>query len=48
MVAEGVETHAQLHWLRQQGCQQYQGYLCSRPVSLAHFNELLEHSTAPV
>ncbi|WP_153010794.1 putative bifunctional diguanylate cyclase/phosphodiesterase, partial [Aquitalea magnusonii] len=47
MVAEGVENHAQLDWLRQQGCQQYQGYLCSRPLSLAHFNELLEHSTAP-
>ena len=43
MVAEGVETHAQLDWLRQQGCQQYQGYLCSRPLSLGHFNELLEH-----
>ncbi|MBV8679400.1 MAG: EAL domain-containing protein [Aquitalea sp.] len=41
MVAEGVETHAQLEWLRQQGCQQYQGYLCSRPVSLAHFEALL-------
>ncbi len=48
MVAEGVENHAQLDWLRQQGCQQYQGYLCSRPLSLPHFNELLEHSTAPV
>lgn len=47
MVAEGVETHAQLDWLRQQGCQQYQGYLCSRPLSLRHFNELLEYSTAP-
>jgi EAL domain-containing protein (putative c-di-GMP-specific phosphodiesterase class I) len=43
MVAEGVETHAQLDWLREQGCQQYQGYLCSRPLSLRHFNELLEH-----
>lgn len=48
MVAEGVETHAQLDWLRQQGCQQYQGYLCSRPLSLRHFNELLEHSIATV
>jgi len=48
MVAEGVENHAQLDWLRQQGCQQYQGYLCSRPLSLRHFNELLEHSSATV
>ncbi|KJV30589.1 diguanylate cyclase [Aquitalea magnusonii] len=47
MVAEGVETHAQLDWLREQGCQQYQGYLCSRPLSLRHFNELLEHGEEP-
>ncbi|NWK78753.1 EAL domain-containing protein [Aquitalea sp. LB_tupeE] len=47
MVAEGVETHAQLDWLREQGCQQYQGYLCSRPLSLGHFNELLEHGEEP-
>ena len=43
MVAEGVENHDQLEWLRRQGCQQYQGYLCSRPVSLTHFEELLSH-----
>ncbi|XLM20040.1 EAL domain-containing protein, partial [Chromobacterium piscinae] len=29
MVAEGVETEAQLAWLAERGCQEYQGYLCS-------------------
>lgn len=32
-VAEGVETHAQLDWLIENGCDQVQGYLISRPVA---------------
>lgn len=31
-IAEGVETEAQRRFLRQQGCQQMQGYLMSRPM----------------
>jgi diguanylate cyclase (GGDEF)-like protein len=31
VVAEGVEMPAQLERLRQFGCDEYQGYLCSRP-----------------
>ena len=31
-IAEGVETEAQLEQLRAMGCDEYQGYLCSRPV----------------
>jgi len=32
IVAEGVETKAQLEWLRDKGCDQIQGYLFSPPV----------------
>jgi diguanylate cyclase (GGDEF)-like protein len=32
-IAEGVETEAQRRFLRQQGCQQIQGYLMGRPIA---------------
>ena len=35
VIAEGVETPQQLEFLREQGCDQYQGYLVSRPISAA-------------
>ena len=35
VVAEGIETHAQLQFLQAHGCDHGQGYLFSRPVSLA-------------
>lgn len=34
VVAEGVEQHAQLHLLRELGCQYAQGYILSAPVPL--------------
>jgi diguanylate cyclase (GGDEF)-like protein len=32
IVAEGVETQAQLDWLRSHGCHEYQGFLFSPPI----------------
>jgi diguanylate cyclase (GGDEF)-like protein/PAS domain S-box-containing protein len=41
VVAEGVETQAQLAFLRTRGCDQMQGYLCSKPVPAAVMAGLL-------
>ncbi|NBK23116.1 MAG: EAL domain-containing protein, partial [Spirochaetia bacterium] len=37
VIAEGVETEEQLHFLRQIGCNQYQGYLFSKAVEGPEF-----------
>ena len=42
VVAEGVETEAQLSYLRAEGCEQIQGYLFSRPVPADVFGEMLK------
>ncbi len=41
VLAEGVETSAQLDFLRERGCDAYQGYLKNRPLSAQAFAELL-------
>ncbi|MEO8432489.1 MAG: EAL domain-containing protein [Acidobacteriota bacterium] len=41
VVAEGVETEAQLAFLREQRCDEMQGYLFSRPVYADAFHDLL-------
>lgn len=44
VVAEGVETHEQLAFLREQACDEAQGYLISKPVPEAEFRAMLSHS----
>lgn len=43
VIAEGVETIDQFKFLEEHGCQYFQGYLCSRPVQVLQFEELLTH-----
>jgi len=40
VIAEGVETEAQLEFLRERGCDEMQGFLFSGPVREANFRQL--------
>lgn len=42
VIAEGVETSAQLEFLKHNGCMAYQGYLFGKPMPLENFEALLE------
>ena len=42
VIAEGVETDAQLHFLKQNGCMAYQGFLFSKPIPIEQFTELFD------
>ncbi|RYE07728.1 MAG: GGDEF and EAL domain-containing protein [Hyphomicrobiales bacterium] len=46
VTAEGVETQAQLDWVRN-GCDEAQGYFISRPVPASHIPALIEQLNAP-
>lgn len=47
LVAEGVETDAELGFLCEQCCDEMQGYLFSRPLSAANFETLLRTDQRP-
>lgn len=44
VICEGVETNDQAEFLRQIGCFQAQGYLYSRPISIAEFDKLARNN----
>jgi diguanylate cyclase (GGDEF)-like protein/PAS domain S-box-containing protein len=48
VVGEGVEREDQLAFLREHGCDVIQGYLYSRPVPAAQFDELLARYNPPI
>jgi diguanylate cyclase (GGDEF)-like protein/PAS domain S-box-containing protein len=43
VIAEGVETEAQLEFLESRGCNAFQGYLFSRPMPNEQFKAVLNH-----
>ena len=47
VIAEGVETDAQLEFVRAAGCHAVQGFLISRPVDAAALARLVEERAAP-
>lgn len=47
LVAEGVETPEQLHWVRSQGIERCQGYLFAPALSVAEFGRRLAASPGP-
>ena len=42
IVAEGVETTAQLEWLQAHKCDEYQGFLFEQPMTGEAFQSLLK------
>jgi len=48
VVAEGVETPAQLDFLKLTGCDEYQGYHFSRPLPAADFERLMRDTRGEV
>lgn len=48
VIAEGVETQAQLDYLKTQNCELFQGYLFSKPVPIAQFNKLVLNCVANI
>lgn len=43
VIAEGVETIEQFEFLERHQCRYFQGYLCSKPVQVQRFAELLSY-----
>jgi diguanylate cyclase (GGDEF)-like protein len=48
IIAEGVETEVQRDWLRDHLCDEFQGFLFSKPVPFDSLLQLLRHEVRPV
>ena len=48
VIAEGVETEAQLAQLRHDGCDEVQGYLYGEPVPADEFADLFRGRALPI
>ncbi len=48
VIAEGVETEEQLRFLKDLGCNEYQGFLFSRPLPADEFTDLLQSRSQAV
>ena len=48
VIAEGVETRVQRDFLAAQGCDEYQGYFFSEPISADEILALLEPAAKPI
>ncbi|MGH8587288.1 MAG: EAL domain-containing protein, partial [Gammaproteobacteria bacterium] len=46
VVTKGVETEAQLEFLRRRGCDEAQGYLIAKPMPAEKVNEFLANSAS--
>lgn len=44
VIAEGIETFAQFEWLRNQGCDEGQGYLFAKPMLAADFTAFVHRT----
>jgi diguanylate cyclase (GGDEF)-like protein/PAS domain S-box-containing protein len=47
-IAEGVEELQQYNWLVEQGCDQVQGYLISRPLTVQMYEQVLSQQIVPI
>jgi diguanylate cyclase (GGDEF)-like protein/PAS domain S-box-containing protein len=47
VVAEGVETKAQLDFLSRESCDEVQGFLIGRPEPIGHYSEIVGRSVPP-
>jgi EAL domain-containing protein (putative c-di-GMP-specific phosphodiesterase class I) len=46
VIAEGIETNGQLSFLRERGCEWYQGFLLGRPMPAGAFDSMLTRQAA--